>query len=343
MTTTSKTLRGLLTGLLTLTFLGVGTAHAETTAEEIIFSLTPSQTEAHPEDRVSVRTEIEPGEQFEDAVTLRNFTESPVTFQLSAADGVTSESGAFDVLAPDAQSEQAGTWFELDQETITVEADSEETVGFTITIPENATPGDHPAGITAALADQDEELNVVSRVGVRTHIRVAGEIEPGLIFDSVETVYHPSINPLSPGSLTTRYTISNQGNVRLGTSTTVASAGPFGWNYATSEPVEIREILPGDSVSFETTVDDVWPLVVGTTHVEASPTIVGDDEVEAQLTSTTHEETIILISWTWTALLVLLIIAIVVAIVQRKRRAAKFEAAVAQAAKERTEQPTPAA
>src|SRR5699024_587168 len=154
--------------------------------------LSPAETEDHPDDRVSVRAEIHPGDSYSDSVTLHNYTEHPVTFQLSAADGLTSESGAFDVLSPDAESEGAGTWFELEHETITVEAEDEASVGFTVTVPDNATPGDHPAGITASLAEQAEELNVVSRVGVRTHLRVTGDIAPTLQIDNVETTYSPS-------------------------------------------------------------------------------------------------------------------------------------------------------
>lgn len=328
----------LLSGLATIP------AHAETESEEIVFSLTPAETEDHPDDRVSIRAEIDPGASYSDSVTLNNYTEQPVTFHLTAADGMTSESGAFDVLSPDAASEGAGTWFELEQETITVAAEDEATVDFTVTVPDNATPGDHPAGITASLAEQAEELNVVSRVGVRTHLRVTGDIVPTLQIDDIETTYSPSWNPFAPGEVTTRYSVTNAGNVRLGTNTTVATSGLFGWNYVSSSIGEVREILPGDTMSFETTNEHVWPLVFGSVDLEAVPKIVGDDEIDAELVSTTHSETIVLISWVWLIIVVLVIGAIMLAIWQRKRRAAKFEAAVAAAAKKQTEQqPTPVA
>lgn len=338
--TTNKPFRTLLATLLTIIFCDVGAAHAQTAPEEIVFSLSPAVTDDHPAERVSVRTEIAPGHQYQDAVTLHNFTDEPVTFQVSASDGITSASGAFDVLAPDTESQGAGTWFELEHQTITVEAESHETIGFTVTVPDNATPGDHPAGITASLADQDEVFNVVSRVGVRTHIRVSGEIQPGLVFDDIQTSYTPSLNPFAPGTLTTRYTISNQGNVRLGATTTVASSGPFGWNFSVSEPAEIREILPGDTVSFETTVDGVWPLVFGSAYVEASPSVVGDDQFDAQLTAASHEQSVVLLSWVWLAFLAALSVVIVFAVWRRKHRTKKFETAVAQEAQKRAAQLT---
>lgn len=344
--TTPHMLRTIFTGLLATVLFGIGIApaHAQTVPEEIIFALSPAVTQDHPDDRVSVRAELEPGDSYTDALTLRNFTDAAVTFQLTAADGVTSDSGAFDVLAPEADSQGAGTWFELEQETVTVEADSTQTIEFRVAVPDRATPGDHPAGITAALADQDDDLNVVSRVGVRTHLRVAGDIEPALVFDHVETHYAPSLNPFAPGSLTANYSMTNTGNVRLGAVSTVASSGIFGWNFTTSEAAEVREILPGDTVSFQTTVDEVWPLVFGSVALEASPRMVGDDEFDVALVSTTHQESVALVSWAWVGLLAIVIAALVVALSQRKRRTKKFEAAVAQAAKQQVaRQPDPVA
>ena len=48
-------------------------AHADTEAEEIVFSLSPAETEDHPDDRVSVRAEIDPGDSYSDSVTLHNY------------------------------------------------------------------------------------------------------------------------------------------------------------------------------------------------------------------------------------------------------------------------------
>ena len=98
-----------------------------------------------------------------------------------------------------------------------VQAGQTQIVAFTITVPENATPGDH-AGIAATVQSvgpsaDGNQVSIESRVGFPIMTRVTGEltlaIEPG----SVE--YHLSWNPFEPGQITARYTIVNDGNVRI--------------------------------------------------------------------------------------------------------------------------------
>src|SRR5699024_953135 len=127
-------------------------------------------------------------------------------------------SGTFDILRPGEENEAAGQWIELDQQEVTVPADDSVTVPFSITVPENATPGDQPAGIAASVsAGEGEDVSMVSRVGARIQLRVDGDIMPTLAVDDLNVDYQQNWNPFAPGTATVTWTVRNTGNVRLGT------------------------------------------------------------------------------------------------------------------------------
>jgi hypothetical protein len=94
-----------------------------------------------------------------------------VTLRISAADGYFQENGRFSMLPSDKESVDAGLWIEV-QDEVTVGAGETVIVPFTTTVPENATPGDHAAGIAASVLSQQVEedgamAGVESRVGFR--------------------------------------------------------------------------------------------------------------------------------------------------------------------------------
>lgn len=139
-------------------------------------------------------------------------------FDISGADGTVSSDGDFDVLPPGEESVDIGTWIEIQP---------------TITVPADATPGDHPGGIVAGVSRgtgtaEGPRVGFNTRVGVRIHLRVTGEIEPAVTISALESTYDASWNPFVPGSVHTRYTVTNTGNVRVGSSQQADIAGLFG-------------------------------------------------------------------------------------------------------------------
>src|SRR5690625_607902 len=74
-------------------------AATEESAPTTVWSLTPAQQD-DTEERVSFRFDVPPGETVDDAVELTNFSAREATFTLTAADGVVSDAGAFDILRP---------------------------------------------------------------------------------------------------------------------------------------------------------------------------------------------------------------------------------------------------
>ncbi|MGO1183088.1 MAG: WxL protein peptidoglycan domain-containing protein [Micrococcaceae bacterium] len=313
------------------------TAEESGSAERTVWSLTPAleadqADTASEEPRVSFRASVDPGGSVEDAVTLTNFSATEATFTLQAADGVVSESGAFDILRPGEENTGAGQWIELEQTEVTVPADGEVTVPFTLTVPENATPGDHPAGIAASVSSgSEDDVAMVSRVGTRIHLRVTGDLAPTLAIGGPEVDYQQNWNPFAPGTATITWQVANEGNVRLGAQQSLESTGPLGLAGATAEVEPIREVLPGGQaqVSVE---QRVWPLFGLTSRVTATPAVVGEDEIDAELSTAEAQSTTAAIPLPQLILLVLLALVIWWLATRKKRAQKKFDAAVAAAA-----------
>lgn len=332
--TTFNALFTILLALVASTLLALPAAADGEEAPPTVWSLTPAPQDEE-DDRVSFRFDVPPGETAEDAVELTNFSAQEATFTLEAADGVVSDSGVFDILRPGEENEAAGQWIELDQQEVTVPADETVTVPFTLTVPENATPGDQPAGIAASVSTGDsEDVSMVSRVGTRIHLRVDGEIEPTLAVNDMDVEYHQNWNPFAPGTATVNYTVANEGNVRLGVEQTLHSSGPFGIAGADEQPETIREILPGGEAQVSVK-QQVWPLFALNSTVELDPQIVGDDEVDAELTTSSGETTSAAIPIPQLIVLLTLGVLIWWFVSRKKRNKKKFDAAVAAAAAER--------
>ncbi len=127
--------------------------------------------------------ELDPGASVDEHLAVRNLSDRDVTFALTAADGYFTPTGRFNMLPGDKQSVAAGIWISMDK-TVTVAAGGTAVVPFTVTVPDNATPGDHAAGIAASIYSQGgsdgTQLGVESRVGFRVMTRVKGEVRPAL-------------------------------------------------------------------------------------------------------------------------------------------------------------------
>ena len=332
--------RAVLIGLLTVCFglllTPFAVADTEQSAPSTVWSLTPAPEDGEDKPRVSFRFDVPPSETVEDAVELTNFSAQEATFTLEAADGMVSESGTFDILQSGEENEAAGQWIELERSEVTVPADESVTIPFTLTVPDNATPGDQPAGIAASVAaGEGEDMAMVSRVGARIHLRVDGDIMPVLEVRDLEVDYQQNWNPFAPGTATATWTVENTGNVRLGAEQVLNSAGVFGMAEARESAEAIREVLPGGSVTVQVE-QRVLPLFALWSTVELTPQIVGDDVVDAELTGA--NETVTVAAIPVPQLIILAIIGRLIwwFVTRKKRQAKKFEAAVAAAVAKRS-------
>ena len=307
-------------------------------AGTITWALTPYDGE-DTDHRVSLRHEIDPGSTVSDKIILTNYSDRAAAFDVYASDGLISESGDFDLLPPGEEPADGGSWIalgDIEEGTlkdgvISVELDAEESVviPLSIAVPENATPGDHPAGVVAQYVPEDDgAVRFASRVGVRAHLRVTGDVVATIEPKISDIEYVPSWNPFVPATLRVSYALENIGNVRLGSEATTQISGPFGLLEQESSEAT-REVLPGQQTT-ATAEFSFWPLFHTSGEIDAQPVVVGEDEISQPKAASTS-----ISAWTvpWSQLALLVIIAgvIVLIIVMRGRGKKRMEQRIAEA------------
>ncbi|QHC57122.1 DUF916 domain-containing protein [Rathayibacter tanaceti] len=279
---------------LVVALLAIGVA-PQSAAEEgaITWAVSPS-TDGVPDKRSWVELDLAPGTGASDEAVVRNLSDQPVTFRISAADGYFTDKGRFTMLNSDQESVDAGTWISA-PETVTVDPGGSGVVPFTVTVPDTATPGDHAAGIAASVVSQGAEtggssIGVESRIGFRVMTRVTGEVAPALSVENVAGDYRLSWNPFQPGSLSLVTDVVNTGNVRLlldGTASAQGTSAPL----VAAEGVQ-QELLPGDRRSVSVQLDGVWPLFGVGADLTVAPTVVAPDQAEATVSPVTESVTV---------------------------------------------------
>ncbi|MFS0705000.1 hypothetical protein AB6N23_10810, partial [Cellulomonas sp. 179-A 9B4 NHS] len=292
----------------------------------VTWTVQPASAEG-PDGRISLRHVLDPGASVEDHVTVTNFSDRAATFVVSAGDGTVTDGGDFDVLPGDGPPQDGGAWVRLTAPegvpadaagrlTVTLGPTASVTLPLTITVPADARPGDHPAGVVAELVDDGAGVRLEARVGTRLHLRVTGDVTAGVVADDVRARWEPSWNPFAPGTVHLSYVVRNEGDVRLGARSAVRVSGPFGAGAATRTS-EVREVLPGRSAAVETSVP-LWPLLRASGRVTVTPLVVGEDVVDVPLA----DRSVALGVWTppWAQLLLVLVVAGAVLLAVRLRR-----------------------
>ena len=203
-------------------------AFADGEDASVTWSVQPAD-ESGPDGRSWIEQTLDPGEHVVEHLALRNLSASTVTFAIKAADGYLTSTGRFNMLPSETKSVGAGTWIEPPG-TVEVAAGATQIVAFTITVPDDATPGDHAAGIAATVQSAGSngdgaQIAIESRVGFPIMTRVTGELKPSLVVESVRIDYTMAWSPFSPGQLTAIYRLVNDGNVRIQAVPVVSSQG----------------------------------------------------------------------------------------------------------------------
>jgi hypothetical protein len=225
--------------------------------------------------RVDLAYDAVPGTTIDDAVTLYNYSNVTLNFRVYATDAFNNDTGDFDILPGSEDPTDVGSWVVLAQENITVVPCSQATIPLTITVPGDASPGDHAGAVVASSETSGsngdgQAVTVDRRTGTRMYVRVAGPIHAELAIEDLKTDYRPSVNPFD-GTAKVSYRIVNRGNVREGGTHSVSVSGPFGLFEKKSAPSDLAELLPGQSLSVTTELDGVPALGWVSTHVDLTP------------------------------------------------------------------------
>jgi hypothetical protein len=301
----------------------------------VTWGVAPS-TAKGPDGRSSFDYETEAAKAVKDYVAVTNDSAGPATFKVYASDAVNTPTGGFDLLAGDDKPTDVGAWVRLAKQTITIPGHARANIPFTLTIPANATPGDHVGGIVAVLQDTSKAaIKVDHRVGSRIYLRVRGALAPSLAVTGLGVTYHSTINPFGGGDVTAEYDVRNTGNVRLAAGQQVTVRG-FGAKLGSATPAALPEVLPGQSVHVSVRLSAVAPLGPLETEVTLNPSAVKGEQHLADLSKVTlgtAHKSVVLWALPWPQLLLLIVLAAFGWLVFRlqRRRQQRIQQALAEA------------
>ncbi|HYS36031.1 MAG TPA: DUF916 domain-containing protein [Pseudonocardiaceae bacterium] len=279
----------------------------------ISWAVAPS-TQNGPDGRTHYTyTDVKPGTLVHDFVGITNYSTQPVTFAVYASDGVTTSAGSIGLAPAKQKPVDIGAWLHTARAEVTVPPRARVNEPITLTVPANATPGDHVGGVIASVSEtpQGGKVTREDRVGVAVYLRVAGPLHPALSVESASTNgYHDTVNPFGGGSTTVSYTVHNTGNVRLSGNQEVTVTGLFGIPLATVHPTTLQQVLPGDSVRVVAHLSGVFPAGPLDVHVKVTPVEVpGSPHLTVPLAAGSYTVSIWATPWAQLGLLILLVAA----------------------------------
>ncbi|SNX58332.1 uncharacterized protein DUF916 [Streptomyces sp. TLI_55] len=205
----------------------------------------------------------DPGQTLTDQVVVANKTGKALTFRLYAADAYnTARDGGFAVRTVTEKMRGVGNWARPARTRVTVPAHGKVTVPFTMKVPEDAEPGDHPGAIVALderidRGDGSVALGVQRAVAARVYLRVGGPVLPAISVEDVRVSHHQPLVPgLGDSAATVSYTLHNTGNVTLDPKVELRATGLFGRTLLARDLTKVpAELLPGQSVR----LSEPWP------------------------------------------------------------------------------------
>jgi hypothetical protein len=278
---------------------------------------------------------IKPNTVVHDYVGITNYSTRPVTFRVYASDGITTIAGSIGLAPTKQRPVDIGAWVRTEHRSVTVPPRGRVNEPFTLSVPADATPGDHVGGVIASVTQARRSGKVArdDRIGVALYLRVAGPLHPALGIESVGTTgYHGTLNPFGTGSTSVSYTVHNTGNVRLGGTQTVTVTGPFGATLATVHPPALEEVLPGGSVRVTAHLPRVFPAGSLDVHVRVVPAPVpGSPHLAVGPQPTLYTVGLWATPWPQLALLILLACAVFGVLRWRRRRRQRLAGALAAA------------
>ena len=215
------------------------------------FGLKPAHYD--PNDRATLsyfKQAQPPGGSFADQVVISNETDQPKTFYVNPVDGLTGETAGSVYGNRNQPLRGAGAWVRADVGQVVVAARQNASVGFTVSVPPNASPGDHLAGIAfqdARTVSSGGQVGVtqVLRGVIGVLVQVSGGARPFSL-----GISNVGLRQLSPATSQPAILVglADRGQ-QLGKPTlSVTLDGPGGYHRSLSR--QLDTMLPGDQIRY---------------------------------------------------------------------------------------------
>jgi hypothetical protein len=295
-------------------------------ANAVTFAIAPSNGKTN-DGRPTFGYGAKPGEVIRDHVIVYNLGRVKATLVLYPIDAITGADGSFSLSQLTDQQKTFGRWAKFDKNFLVLQGGQSVVVGFTITVPKSANPGDVAGGIVVSdvpkrptISSVQQQLAVATRVGLRSVVRVDGKLRASLAVNDLTSSFEANWKTPGYGRLTVSWTVTNDGNVRVGADQQVEVAGPIGGALASSDPGRLASLLPGDSVHQSAVYENVLAPVRLSTTVDAKPVVL-EGEVLSQNDGVTSTSTWA-VSWSGVAIITLIGALVTLFLLRLRRRRA---------------------
>ncbi|MFE7846307.1 hypothetical protein ACFUTX_14055 [Microbacterium sp. NPDC057407] len=282
----------------------------------------PAGPDGSADGRTRFSYAADPGQKISDQYVVRNTGTTVQTFTVLSTDAFNDEAGEFALLETDAEATDIGSWVTFENGTDRLQFElapgASRLVSFTVSVPADATPGDHVGGLATSVKTPSGQVVLDRRLGTRMYLRVSGDIQAGLSIAGLNADYIGDWwNPFS-GSVRVRYTVENTGNIALASNITVGASTWFGIPTGAEQGDGIPELLPGGTRTYETDLPGIASWGYLNAHVTLNPFVEGDDATKLLPVPATSRDTI-LFAPPWTILIALAVVGI--ALIVRRWRA----------------------
>jgi hypothetical protein len=291
-------------------------AHADDTVGVAIAPATKNVRDS----RTRYSLQVKPGQKVEDQTIVANAGTKALTITMRAADAYNTDAGEFALQDSATAPTDAGSWVTFaggaKTQQITLAPGKAQVLNFTVTVPANAKPGDHAAGVLASWTIPNGDIQVERRIASRVYVRVAGALQPVLTASNFTATYAPTLNPLD-GTVTLSTVITNSGNVALAGTVDVTVKAWWGGKLGATQTVQMDEILPGNSRTVRLQITGVPAAVVVMPKLVLRSSIGGDAQDPGPLPVIQRETNVIAVPW---MILAVIALGVVVFFLLRWRR-----------------------
>jgi dihydroorotate dehydrogenase (fumarate) len=269
--------------------------------------------------------QVSPGQKNSDQIYVGNLGTVPLEFEVFAAGASSGSDGTYAFDDGDVGASDIASWTKFsngkNRISLTLKPKTHVALGFDVSVPPNAAPGDHAGGIIVQGKQKSDggQIAIQGRVATRMYVRVQGDIKPSLTISSISTSYQGYVNPFD-GDLTEKYTITNNGNIAMSARVTTAAKGLFELPLSAEHSWDIAEILPGSTRKIDVTIHGVGQWVLMNATVKLQPRLDANALTSKALSPVSRSAAVWVFPISWIVIVVLLASVVLLVLRVRRRR-----------------------